>query len=130
MNALLSVAAHGCLSTEAIVHLRIYREAEGKSMCICDPTSRRPYCGKPGCEMPQQKPQPWPPITVRKVIELLLEMDDQFVSGRPSHLLHAANLVQHLANHAEGSLRQGIIGDGYEKINTATDRRRNDRTGW
>ena len=25
-------------------------------MCKCDPRIRTPWCGKPGCEMPKQKP--------------------------------------------------------------------------
>lgn len=25
-------------------------------MCKCDPTSRTPYCGRPGCERPAQQP--------------------------------------------------------------------------
>lgn len=24
-------------------------------MCQCDPSMRTPFCGKPGCEMPEQK---------------------------------------------------------------------------
>lgn len=26
-------------------------------MCLCDPTKRTPWCGKPGCEMPEQVKQ-------------------------------------------------------------------------
>lgn len=27
-------------------------------MCVCDPSCRTPFCGKPGCESPPQKPRP------------------------------------------------------------------------
>ena len=26
-------------------------------MCVCTPSIRTPFCGKPGCEMPEQKTQ-------------------------------------------------------------------------
>lgn len=29
-------------------------------MCKCRPNIRTPFCGKPGCEWPEQKPQPKP----------------------------------------------------------------------
>lgn len=29
-------------------------------MCKCDPNCRTPFCGKPGCEVPEQKYRPTP----------------------------------------------------------------------
>lgn len=73
-------------------------------------------------------------MTVKGVIQMLLEMDDQFISGRPSNMLVAAQLIHELATHAEPSMRRGpgpdIFGDGWEAVNVSSNRKRLDRTGW
>ena len=67
-------------------------------------------------------------MTVKELIELMLEIDDQIVHPRPSQWLFAAQLIHELATHAEGSLRRGlgpdIFGDGWEDVNVASDRKR------
>ena len=73
-------------------------------------------------------------MTVKEVIQMMLEFDDQFIDPRPSHWLDVAQLIHELATHAEPSFRSGpgpdVFGDGWEKVNVSSNRKRNDRTGW
>jgi hypothetical protein len=55
-------------------------------------------------------------MTVADVIRMLLEMDQQFISGRPSALGRAAEIVQTLARHAEPSLRNPALMGDWESI--------------
>lgn len=54
-------------------------------------------------------------MTAADVIRMLLEMDQQFVSGRPSTMARAAEIVQALCIHAQGSAPTGLLGD-YQSI--------------
>lgn len=73
-------------------------------------------------------------MTVKELIQLTLELDDQMVDPRPSQWLFVAQLIHELATHAEPSLRRGsgpdIFGDGWECVNVASGRKRYDREGW
>ena len=73
-------------------------------------------------------------MTVKEVIQLMLEFDDQCIDPRPSHWLDVAQLIHELATHAEPSFRRGpgpdVFGDGWEQVNVSGNRKRGDRTGW
>lgn len=73
-------------------------------------------------------------MTVKDIIKVCLECDDQVINPRPSNWLIMAQLIHELACHAEPSLRRGpgpdIFGDGWEKVNVSSNRKRNDREGW
>jgi len=73
-------------------------------------------------------------MTVKELIQVMLELDDQMMHPRPSSWLVAAQLVHELATHAEPSLRRGagpdIFGESWETVNVSSDRKRDDRTGW
>lgn len=70
-------------------------------------------------------------MTVKKLMQVMLELDDLVVHPRPSTWLRAAQLIGDLATHAEGSLRNhDVFGDGWAQMNVADGRGRNDRTGW
>ena len=37
-------------------------------MCKCTPEIRTPFCGRPGCEWPEQKPRPGEPAVVKAIV--------------------------------------------------------------
>ena len=37
-------------------------------MCKCTPEIRTPFCGRPGCEWPDQKPPPGEPAVVKQIV--------------------------------------------------------------
>lgn len=55
-------------------------------------------------------------MTAADVIRMLLEMDQQCISGRPSVVGRAAEIVQALCEHAEGSLRDPALLGDYQQI--------------
>ena len=60
-------------------------------------------------------------VTLMPVVDLLnmlLEMDAQFISGRPSPFARAIATITMLCSHAEGSLRTGLI-DGWQRVDVS-----------
>jgi hypothetical protein len=69
-------------------------------------------------------------MTVKDLLELLLELDDQVICPRPSAWLKAAQLVRDLAEHAEPSLRcPEAFGDGWDLVDVSDTRKRNEVHG-
>lgn len=58
-------------------------------------------------------------MTAADVIRMCVEMDQQFISGRPSPMARAAEIVQELCRHAEGSIRDPRLLGDYESIDLA-----------
>ncbi len=52
------------------------------------------------------------------LLKMLLEMDAQFISGRPSPFAGAIVTITMLCSHAEGSLRSGLI-DGWQHVDVS-----------
>ena len=52
------------------------------------------------------------------VLKLLLELDAQFISGRPSPFAKAIATITMLCSHAEGSLRNGLL-DGWQYVDVS-----------
>jgi len=53
-------------------------------MCMCDPSIRTPYCGKPGCEWPTTKETAYIPldnkvITVKDLLDLYNSLSDEIM---------------------------------------------------
>lgn len=46
-------------------------------MCRCTPEIRTPFCGKPGCEMPAQKPHVLDQELVNLFVNLILTSTDR-----------------------------------------------------
>jgi hypothetical protein len=63
-------------------------------------------------------------MTAADVIRMLMEMDQQFISGRPSPLGRAALLVALLCEHAGPSLRRPDLMGDWESIDLSPVRRR------
>lgn len=61
-------------------------------------------------------------MTAADVIRMLAEMDQQCISGRPSAVGRAAEIVQELCRHAEGSLRNPALLGDYESIDLSAVR--------
>jgi hypothetical protein len=55
------------------------------------------------------------PLPAAHLIRLLLDLDSQFMSGRPSTFARAIVTVAKLCAHAEGSLRSGLL-DGWQDV--------------
>jgi hypothetical protein len=63
-------------------------------------------------------------MTVAKLIRLLLELDQQCVSPRPSLFGEGVELVRMLADHAEPSIRNPDLMGDWEAIDVSQVRKR------
>lgn len=44
-------------------------------MCKCTPEIRTPFCGRPGCEPPEQAPPPGEPAVVKSIVGEIAAME-------------------------------------------------------